>query len=233
MRDVYLGFIRVAGALLTAFGLTVAVILLAHGNPRDALSALASGAWGTRYDVGNTLTRTTPLLLAGLGVAIAFRARLWNIGGEGQILMGALAACALGVGRLHTLPMAVLLPLVLTGGTVAGALWAGLAGWMRVARGVPEVISTIMLNFVAAALLSYTLHGPLQQRGRGQPARLRRSASPGGDSAHSPAGDAPALGVSAGAVWPDRRRPAPGPDAHGLWHPGGRRQPRRRPRRRY
>ena len=155
---------RVAAALLTALLLTVAVIRLAHGSPVDALGALASGAFGTPYDLGNTLTKTTPLLLTGLGVAIAFRARLWNIGGEGQVLMGALAACALGAYRLHGLPAVVLLPLILTGGAAAGALWAGLAGWMRVARGVPEVISTIMLNFVAADVLSFALHGPLQQR---------------------------------------------------------------------
>ncbi|MBV9848053.1 MAG: ABC transporter permease [Armatimonadetes bacterium] len=167
MRDLLLGTIRIAAALLTAFLLTVGVILLAHGSPMAALGALASGAFGTRYDIGNTLTKATPLLLTGLGVAIAFRARLWNIGGEGQILVGALAACALGAYRLHGLPAVVLLPLVLIGGAAAGAVWAGLAGWMRVARGVPEVISTIMLNFVAADLLSFTLHGPLQQTAGG------------------------------------------------------------------
>ncbi len=159
-----LGAARVAVALLAAFVLTVAVILLSHGNPADALNALASGSFGSRYDFGNTLTKTVPLLLTGLGVAVAFRARLWNIGGEGQVLMGALAACALGAYRLHGLPAPVLLPMILIGGAAAGALWAGLAGWLRVARGVPEVISTIMLNFVAAAVLSYALHGPLQQK---------------------------------------------------------------------
>ena len=167
MRSLLRAATRIAAALLTAFLLTVGVILLAHGSPAEALSALSSGAFGTRYDVGNTLTKTTPLLLTGLGIAIAFRARLWNIGGEGQILMGALAACALGGYRLHSLPLFILLPVILIGGTAAGALWAGLAGWMRVARGVPEVISTIMLNFVATDLLSYTLHGPLQQTAGG------------------------------------------------------------------
>jgi ABC-type uncharacterized transport system permease subunit len=157
--------LRVGAALLTTFLLTVAVILLAHGSPFLALRAVASGAFGSAYDFGNTLTRMTPLLLTGLGVAIAFRARLWNIGGEGQITMGALAACALGAYSLHRLPALILLPLVLGGGAVAGAIWAGLAGWMRVWRGVPEVISTIMLNFVAIDVLSYALHGPLQHRG--------------------------------------------------------------------
>ncbi len=165
MADFFRMAARVAAALLTTLLLTVGVMLLAHGHPLTALGALAGGAFGTAYDLGNTLTSTTPLLLTGLGVAIAFRARLWNIGGEGQVLMGALAACALGTGAFKTWPAPLLLPIVLLGGAVAGAFWAGLAGWMRVRRGVPEVIGTIMLNFVAADVLSYVLHGPLQQRG--------------------------------------------------------------------
>lgn len=165
MSNALRGSLRVGAALLTTFILTVVIIWMAHSSPLTALSALASGAFGSRYDFGNMLTCATPLLLTGLGIVIAFRSRLWNIGGEGQILLGALAACAIGGYRLRSLPEFVLLPLVLLGGAVAGALWAGLAGWMRVRRGVPEVISTIMLNFVAADLLSYFLHGPLQQGG--------------------------------------------------------------------
>ena len=161
---------RIVAALVTAFGLTLLVILLAHQDPQAALTALASGAFGSPYAIGETLTKTIPLLLTGLGVAIAFRARLWNIGGEGQFLIGALAASALGTSAMKSMPAFVLIPLVLLAGSAAGALWAGLAGWMRTARGVPEVISTIMLNFIAAQLLSYLLHGPMQERGHAQPA---------------------------------------------------------------
>lgn len=162
MPDYLRGLARIALALLTAFALTVCVILLARGNPVTVLSALASGAFGSPTDFAGTLTKTIPLLLTGLGVAIAFRARLWNIGGEGQFLVGALAASAIGAYALKNLPSPLLIPLLLLGGALAGAVWAGLAGWMRVARNVPEVISTIMLNFVAAQLLSYLLHGPME-----------------------------------------------------------------------
>ena len=172
MPDGLRGALRVLAALGTAFLLTVAVIALAHGDPKAALSALVSGAFGSRYDFGNTLTKMTPLLLTGLGVAIAFRTRLWNIGGEGQFLAGTLAASAVGAYRLHGLPAPVLIPLLLTAGALAGAFWAGLAGWMRVARGVPEVISTIMLNFIAAQLVSYLVGfgGPMQEASHSQPA---------------------------------------------------------------
>ena len=134
------------------------------------MTALAQGAFGSSYAIADTLTKTIPLLLTGLGVAIAFRTRLWNIGGEGQFLVGALAASALGAYALDGLPALLLIPLLLLAGAAAGAFWAGLAGWMRVRRNVPEVISTIMLNFVAAQLLSYLVHGPMQERSHAQPA---------------------------------------------------------------
>lgn len=171
MADLLRGGARIGAALLTALMLTVLVIHLAHGDPVRALAALMSGAFGSPYDVGNTLTKMTPLLLTGLGVAIAFKARLWNIGGEGQFLLGSVAAAAVGAYALKSWPAPLLIPLLLAGGAIAGALWAGLAGWMRVARGVPEVISTIMLNFVAAQLLSYLVgfHGPMQEATHAQP----------------------------------------------------------------
>jgi len=161
---------RMGAALAAAFGLAVLVIVLARQSPLSALTALAKGAFGSPYAVADTLTKTTPLLLTGLGVAIAFRARLWNIGGEGQFLVGALAASALGAYARKGLPAFILIPLLLLAGAAAGALWAEMAGWMRVARGVPEVISTIMLNFIAAQMLSYLLHGPMQEATRAQPA---------------------------------------------------------------
>jgi ABC-type uncharacterized transport system permease subunit len=170
MADILRQAARILLALLAAFLLTLAIIPLAHGNPKIVLLALANGAFGSTYAIADTLTKTTPLLLTGLGVAIAFRARLWNIGGEGQFLVGALAASALGAYVLDGLPAPVLIPILMLAGAIAGALWAGLAGWMRVTRGVPEVISTIMLNFVAAQLLSYLVHGPMQEASHAQPA---------------------------------------------------------------
>lgn len=172
MPDFLRGALRIGVALLTALALALLVIALAHGDPARSLAALVQGAFGSPYNVGNTLSKTTPLLLTGLGVALAFRARLWNIGGEGQLLVGTVAAAAVGAYALKGLPGPLLIPLLLVGGAGAGALWAGLAGWMRIVRGVPEVISTIMLNFVAAQLLSYLVgfRGPLQEASQAQPA---------------------------------------------------------------
>lgn len=129
----------------------------------DALSALFSGAFGSWYAFGSgTLVRATPLILTGLAVAIAFRAGVFNIGAEGQFIVGAAAAAATAL-ALGTLPAVVLIPIVLVTGAAAGALWASVAALLRVRFHVLEVISTIMLNFVALHLVSYLVRGPLQE----------------------------------------------------------------------
>jgi len=153
--------------------LTLAVLRLATPDWQHvgiALRALWQGAFGTPYDTGNTLNKTTPLILTGLGVAIAFRGRMWNIGGEGQFVVGAIAACAVGAYKLQHLSPAILIPLILISGAIVGGLWSTLAGLMRTRRNVPEVISTIMLNFVAFEILSYLMHGPMQESTKAQPA---------------------------------------------------------------
>ncbi len=108
------------------------------------------------------LVHATPLIIAGVAVAIAFRAGIWNIGADGQLIVGAAAAAWLGV----SLPSSVgwmTLPLVLCGGAVAGAMWAAIAAWLRSRFGVLEVISTIMLNFIATYSVSYLVRGPFQE----------------------------------------------------------------------
>lgn len=110
--------------------------------------------------VSDVLVRATPLALTGLAVAIAFRGGVWNIGADGQFLAGATLAAWIGVmlGVTHAA-----LPLALLAGAAAGAVWAGIAGILRSRFGVLEVISTIMLNFVAAFGVSYLVRGPLQE----------------------------------------------------------------------
>lgn len=110
--------------------------------------------------LSDVLVRATPLALTGLAVAIAFRGGVWNIGADGQFLAGATLAAWIGVamGSTH-----LSLPLALLGGAVAGAAWAGIAGVLRSRFGVLEVISTIMLNFIAAFGVSYLVRGPLQE----------------------------------------------------------------------
>lgn len=112
--------------------------------------------------VVDMLVHATPLILAGLAVAIAFRAGIWNIGADGQLIAGATAAAWVGVSVSPTIGW-LALPLALIAGSIAGALWAAIAAWLRSTFGVLEVISTIMLNFIATYGVSYLVRGPLQE----------------------------------------------------------------------
>ena len=170
MNQIRRGIVRVAASALISAAFIFLVLRFSGGNPGLAMEWLLYGAFGSITNFGNSLTEMIPLLLTGLGVAIAFRAQLWNVGGEGQFLIGALAIAALAQTPLRHLPGPVFISLLLIAGTAAGALWSGIAGWMRIARDVPEVISTIMLNFVAIELLSYLTHGPLQEKDLIEPA---------------------------------------------------------------
>lgn len=171
LASALLGAARAALAILVAAVVTTVVIALARGNISLAFSSLWQGAFGSPYAIGTTLVRATPLLLTGLGVAIAFKARMWNIGGEGQFLVGALLASFLATNcpATRSLPMALLLPAMMLGGCLAGAVWALVSGWLKTARNVPEVISSIMLNFVAIELLSYLVNGPMERADHSQP----------------------------------------------------------------
>ena len=111
---------------------------------------------------GDALVRSTPLILTGLAVALAFRAGIFNIGAEGQFLVGAAASTAVGV-RWGTALGAVVIPLALLAGMAAGAVWAGIAAELRRRFHVLEIISTIMLNFIALHLISFLVRGPLQE----------------------------------------------------------------------
>lgn len=138
----------------------------------DALLALFDGAFGSSYAIWSaTLVRATPLLMVGLAVALAFRAGVLNIGAEGQLIVGAIAASATAL-WLDGLPRLVLVPLMAIAGAGAGAGWAAIAAVLRRRFGVLEVISTIMLNFVALALVSWVVRGPLQEPTRVYPQSL-------------------------------------------------------------
>jgi len=149
-------------ALLIALAISALVIALAGANPLLALRALADGAFGSADGWSEVGVRTCPLLLTGLAVAIAFRAGIWNIGAEGQLLVGAAAVAWLGT-RSGALPAWLAIPLVLAAAALGGALWAAIAGLLKTARHVDEVISTIMLNFIALGLVGYLVHGPLME----------------------------------------------------------------------
>jgi ABC-type uncharacterized transport system permease subunit len=153
-----------AVAFMACMAITALLLTAAGTDVTRAATALLTGAFGSWYAIGSgTLVRATPLILTGLAVAVAFRAGVFNIGAEGQFLIGAAAAAAVAL-RLSHLGPYVLVPLVLAGGVTAGACWAGIAAVLRVRYRVLEVISTIMLNFVAAYTVSYLVRGPLQER---------------------------------------------------------------------
>lgn len=141
----------------------LAVLLLAAGySPRTAAIALWNGSLGSWYAITSaTLVRAVPLMLTGCAVAVAFRSGVFNIGAEGQLLVGAAAAAAVAL----AMPSHGLLTIIaaLLAGTMAGCLWAGIAAALRLRFGVLEVISTIMLNFVALYGVSYLVRGPLQE----------------------------------------------------------------------
>ncbi|MBI4321733.1 MAG: ABC transporter permease [Chloroflexi bacterium] len=147
----------VPGALLL-----VAVIMLGIGtNPTAAFGALADGAFGSPYSLGITINKATPLILAGLGALFSFRAGVFNIGQEGQLYLGGLAATWIGI-SLTNLPPVFHIFVSLAGGFAAGALWAFVPAILKTRRGVNEIISTLLLNYVAMYLVSFLAFGPLR-----------------------------------------------------------------------
>lgn len=142
-------------------GVIVLVIVAGHHEIGPSFGALGRGAFGSAYAIWSaTLVRATPLTLLGLAVALAFRAGVMNIGAEGQFLAGASAASAVAL-RVPDAPAILLV--AIPAAVVAGALWSSIAGWLKHRFGVLEVISTLMLNFVAQYLVSYLVRGPLQE----------------------------------------------------------------------
>lgn len=168
-RDTARGLAQLAAVLTVAFVL-LALLLLATGHAvGPALTALVRGAAGSSYAITSaTIVRMVPLGFAGLAVALAFRAGILNIGAEGQLLIGAAAATAVAGPLTGSAPI-IGLPLMLATGAVAGAAWAGVAALLRLRFGVLEVISTIMLNFVAQYLTGWLVRGPLQEPTRVNP----------------------------------------------------------------
>src|SRR6185295_19037068 len=143
-------------ALSVVLGLALGllVVFVAGDSPWHVLTILAKGAFGSGYDFGMTVFYATPLLFTGLSVAVAFQCGLFNIGAEGQLTLGALAAAATGI-LFPNIPWPAAPLLAGFAAFAVGAFWAAIPGWLRAKRGSHEVINTIMLNFVAAGLASY------------------------------------------------------------------------------
>ena len=147
----------VAGRVLAALvglGAGVALTALAGESPLAVMGVVLKSAFGSAYDLGQTLFYATPLLLTGLAVAVPYRAGLFNIGAEGQLTVGAMATTAAAL-LLEGAAPGVVIPAATVAGALAGGLWGGIAGWLKAYRGSHEVITTIMLNFIAVGLTSY------------------------------------------------------------------------------
>ena len=158
--------------LVSAFVTNAIIMLLCHYNPLEAYQAAVGGAFGTGRKFGETLVKSTPFLMAGLSVAMAFRCGIWNIGAEGQFLIGALTATWFGTKLAPIFPQTpwIAVPLCLGLATVAGGVWGLIPAVLKVVRGVNEVISTIMLNYVALHLVSMMIDGgPLQEAAKRGP----------------------------------------------------------------
>jgi ABC-type uncharacterized transport system permease subunit len=157
-----------AFAVTLAFTVTAVPIMISGKNPLLAYWALLRGAIGSVDAVAFAFNKSTPYVLSGVGVAMCFRARVINIGSEGQIAIGGVAASWIAL-NLSQLPSFFLILASLLGGGMAGALWAGFAAVMRLKRGVHEVLGTLMLNFVGSLVVSEVLHGPMGELGAGFP----------------------------------------------------------------
>lgn len=148
------------GALLAALLIGAILLAIARSNPIRAYYVMFTGPFSSRFGITETLVRATPLLLVGLGIVISFRSGILNIGGEGQILAGAVTAAALAL-VLQSWPAPVLIPLVLLAAAAAGAFWGGIAGWLKARLSVNEILSTVMLNQIALQIYLYLIRGPL------------------------------------------------------------------------
>lgn len=149
----------IIGAVLATLGVTTLAFLLAGADPIEGYTQFLIAPLTSQFRVLEVLVASTPLLLCGLAVAIAFRAGYWNIGAEGQLLAGAMAAGGLGM-VLHDVPPLVALPVMVVGGALSGAGWALVPALLRVRLGIDEVVTTLLLNPVALLFVKALVQGP-------------------------------------------------------------------------
>lgn len=161
IKQLWLG-VRVPLAAVLLALLIGAIILIASGvNPLEAYAALFKGAFGSERYLLRTLEKATPLIFAGLAVAFGFKAGLFNIGAQGQLIMGALTSAAIGF-MITGLPTLIHILLALLGGALVGALYGAIPGTLKTFTGAHEVITTIMLNYIAINITDYLADGPLK-----------------------------------------------------------------------
>jgi simple sugar transport system permease protein len=149
------------GALAVSLIIGAALVMWSGASALGTFGLVLKGAAGSQFALLETLTRSTPLIFTGLAAAVAFRAKLWNIGGEGQLYIGAVLTVVLGTGLLP-LPAPLLVPILLLAGAIGGALTLMAPTLLKNRFGVDEVVTTLLLNFIVVLLVSLLLDGPLK-----------------------------------------------------------------------
>ena len=147
-------------ATFSALAVGVIMLLILRVNPIEAYGALWEGAFGSTNAMAETLVKATPLLLVGLGICIAFRANVINIGGEGQMIIGGIVATQVGL-TFTDWPGWLVIVFAMIAGFLGGAMWGGIPGFLKAYFNVNEILSTVMLNAIAVQIMNYLLRGPM------------------------------------------------------------------------
>ena len=146
-------------AVILSLLISAILIIYAGGKPLEAYYYILKGSWGSRFAITETLVKAGPLLFTGLAASLAFNAKFWNIGMEGQLYAGAIAATWIGI-TFTTWPAYILIPFIIVLSFIAGGLWGLLAGWLKVKFNANEVVTTIMLNYIMINIVGLLVHGP-------------------------------------------------------------------------
>ncbi len=158
--------LSVVVALLASLAVTAMVISLSGADAKVVLLAIAKGSFGSMNAFIDTLIKSTPIMLTGLATIVAFRAKIWNIGQEGQLFAGAMAVTFVILTFPNMqLPAVIYIPILVIAAMIGGALWGGIPGYLRSKYNVNEIIVTVMLNYVILYLMTYLLNGPWQEPG--------------------------------------------------------------------
>jgi ABC-type uncharacterized transport system permease subunit len=147
-------------AVLAALVVGAVMLLILGANPAEAYGALLKGAFGSSNAMAETAVKAVPLLLVGLGICIAFRGDVINIGGEGQMIIGAILATLVGL-NLPDWPGWMVIPLAMLMGFIGGAIWGGIPGFLKAYFRVNEILSTVMMNAIAVQIMNFSLRGPM------------------------------------------------------------------------
>jgi simple sugar transport system permease protein len=156
----WMGYVVPIISIIVALLLGAILLAAAGVNPLETYQTMLAGAFASTDGLAGTAVKAIPLILCGLGVALAFRTLLWNIGAEGQLFMGAFAAAGVALYVIPNAPPLVLIPTMLVAGFLAGGLWGLIPGALKGLLGVNEIITSLMLNYVAILWTDYLIYGP-------------------------------------------------------------------------